>query len=906
MPIGSGGRSVPFIGRREEQRVLTELLDGVRDGHSGTLVLAGEPGTGKTSLLDRAAASGPDVQVVRIFGVESEMVLGFAALHRLLRPWLTEIDALPTPQRDALRTAFGGLAAVPADRYLVGMAVLTLLAEAAVAQPMLCIVDDAHWLDRASVEVLAFVARRLHAEAIGLIFATRPHGLAVFDGLPALTVQGMPGDDAGSLLAASIAGRLDGAVAAKLVDGTGGNPLALVELAGTLTAEQLTGTAPLPRSLPVGTLLESHYRRQIEQFPAETRALLLLVSAAPTEEPTRLWRAAAQLGVAADRADPALSAGVLTDSLDFRHPLIRSAVYRGADAADRRRVHAALAAVCDPVLDLDRHAWHRAEATIGLDEEVAAELERASENARIRGGYAEQAAFLSRAADLSPDPEDQAARLVAAARAHLALGEPRAARALLDRAERGLVDPVPRALARQARATAQIYSGRFTDVPTILLEAAESIADREPSLARKMMFEALQAIVFSDDRATTLTLRDLAREVLASPAAETPAPTYTDLFLTGYATRTAVGYRAAVPLMRAALATLDTAENLAEECLPLAVISAFTAEDVWDDKVGRRAWQRLEAHDRANGALGTLRTTLMVGATWEMRAGRFAAASARHDELAELSDVLRQAHPKIQQVELLAWSGREAEARAAATADVGFDDVINNSLAILEIGLGRYAEALVGLLPSFERDMPGVANRSLHDIVEAGVRSGDHEAAKAALARMQERVPVSGTPWGLGLLARCRALMADDEQAEELYRESADLLARTQITVELARTHLVYGEWLRRRRRRSDARAQLRKAYEMFTSMGATAFAERARTELTATGERPRGRDEQVTHGLTAQEKQVARLAAAGATNDEIAARLFLSTSTIEYHLTKIFRKLAITSRRKLAGALDD
>ncbi|MFF4518383.1 helix-turn-helix transcriptional regulator [Streptomyces mirabilis] len=906
MPIGSGGRSVPFIGRREEQRVLTELLDGVRDGHSGTLVLAGEPGTGKTSLLDRAAASGPDVQVVRIFGVESEMVLGFAALHRLLRPWLTEIDALPTPQRDALRTAFGGLAAVPADRYLVGMAVLTLLAEAAVAQPMLCIVDDAHWLDRASVEVLAFVARRLHAEAIGLIFATRPHGLAVFDGLPALTVQGMPGDDAGSLLAASIAGRLDGAVAAKLVDGTGGNPLALVELAGTLTAEQLTGTAPLPRSLPVGTLLESHYRRQIEQFPAETRALLLLVSAAPTEEPTRLWRAAAQLGVAADRADPALSAGVLTDSLDFRHPLIRSAVYRGADAADRRRVHAALAAVCDPVLDLDRHAWHRAEATIGLDEEVAAELERASENARIRGGYAEQAAFLSRAADLSPDPQDQAARLVAAARAHLALGEPRAARALLDRAERGLVDPVPRALARQARATAQIYSGRFTDVPTILLEAAESIADREPSLARKMMFEALQAIVFSDDRATTLTLRDLAREVLASPAAETPAPTYTDLFLTGYATRTAVGYRAAVPLMRAALATLDTAENLAEECLPLAVISAFTAEDVWDDKVGRRAWQRLEAHDRANGALGTLRTTLMVGATWEMRAGRFAAASARHDELAQLSDVLRQAHPKIQQVELLAWSGREAEARAAATADVGFDDVINNSLAILEIGLGRYAEALVGLLPSFERDMPGVANRSLHDIVEAGVRSGDHEAAKAALARMQERVPVSGTPWGLGLLARCRALMADDEQAEELYRESADLLARTQITVELARTHLVYGEWLRRRRRRSDARAQLRKAYEMFTSMGATAFAERARTELTATGERPRGRDEQVTHGLTAQEKQVARLAAAGATNDEIAARLFLSTSTIEYHLTKIFRKLAITSRRKLAGALDD
>jgi DNA-binding CsgD family transcriptional regulator/tetratricopeptide (TPR) repeat protein len=619
-----------------------------------------------------------------------------------------------------------------------------------------------------------------------------------------------------------------------------------------------------------------------------------------------LWRAAAQLGIAADRADPALAAGILTDSLDFRHPLIRSAVYRGAAAADRRRVHAALAAVCDPVLDLDRHAWHRAEATIGLDEQVAAELERASESARARGGYAEQAAFLSRAADLSPGPQDQAARLVAAARAHLALGEPRAARALLDRAERGLVDPVPRALARQARATAQIYSGRFTDVPTILLEAAGSIAGREPGLARKMMFEALLAIVFSDDRATTVTLHDLARAVLASPAAQTPAPTYTDLFLTGYATRTAVGYQAAVPLMRGALAALNAAESLAEESLPLAVISAFTAEDVWDDEAGRRAWQRLEAHDRANGALGTLRTTLMVGATWEMRAGRFAAAGARHDELAGLSDVIRQAHPQIQQVELLAWSGREAEARAAARADVGFDDVINNSLAILEIGHGRYAEALAGLLPSFERDMPGVANRSLHDIVEAGVRSGDHGAAKAALARLQERVPVSATPWGLGLLARCRALMADDEQAEELYRESSDQLARTRIVIEQARTHLLYGEWLRRGRRRGDARTELRTAYEMFTKMGATAFAERARTELTATGERPQDREERVTNGLTPQEKQVATLAAAGATNGEIAARLFLSPSTVEYHLTKIFRKLAITSRRKLAAALGD
>jgi DNA-binding CsgD family transcriptional regulator len=898
---------VPFIGRHEERRVMADLLAGVREGQSGTLVLVGEPGTGKTSLLDQAAASCPDVRAVRIAGVESEMRLGFAALHRLLRPWLPSIDDLPAPQRDALRTAFGCMAGVPADRYLASMAALTLLADAAAPQPLLCVVDDAQWLDRESAEALAFVARRLHAEAIGLLFATRHHGQALFDGLPALTVSGLPDDDAESLVSASIAGRLDGAVAAKIVTGTGGNPLALIELARALTAEQLTGIAPLPRPLPVGRFLETHFLRQIQLLPAGTRSLLLLVSATPPENPSLLWRAAGHLGIAADRADLALSAGILTPSLDFRHPLIRSAVYRGADAADRRLVHAALAAVSDPVLDPDRHAWHRAEATIGLDEEVAAELEKASERARSRGGHTEQAAFLSRAADLSPDPRDQAARLVAAARAHLVLGDPAAAGGMLDRAERGLDHPVLRALARQTRATAEMYSSRFAAAPAILLEAAKSIAGLDARLARKMMFEALQAILFTDDRVAALTLQDLAPEVLASPAAKSAEPTYTDLFLNGYATRIAVGYRSAVPLMRGALTALATDESLAEEGLPLAVISMFAADDVWDDEGGRQAWKRLEAYDRANGALGMLRTTLMVGATWELRAGRFEAADALQDELAELSDVVGQPHRGgIQRIELLAWSGREAETRAVAAEDIGFDDFVMNSLAVLEIGLGRYSDALACVLPSFEGDRPGVATRSLHEIVEAGVRSGDHNAAKSALARMEERAPVSGTPWGLGLLARCRALMADHEQAEELYRESADLLGRTQIVTELARTHLLFGEWLRRRRRRADARAELRIAYEMFTRMGAAAFAERTRAELLATGERPRRRNEQTAHDLTPQEKQVASLAAAGATNSEIAARLFISTSTVEYHLNKVFRKLAITSRRRLAAVLHD
>ncbi|MFB4308374.1 AAA family ATPase [Actinomadura sp. GTD37] len=906
-PTGFPDRPVPFIGRDKELRVLADLLGGVREGRSGTYVLVGEPGTGKTSLLDRAAANRPDVRAVRIAGVESEMRLGFAALHRLLRPWLPGVDALPAPQRDALRTAFGRMAGVPADRYLAGMAALTLLAGAAASEPLLCVVDDAQWLDRESAEALAFVARRLHAETIGLLFATRPHGHALFDGLPALTVSGLPDDDAESLLAASIAGRLDGAVAAKIVAGTGGNPLALTELARALTAEQLTGIAPLPRPLPAGGALETHFLRQVERLPAGTRSLLLLVSATPPDDPALLWRAAEHLGIAADGADLALAAGILTPALDFRHPLIRSAVYRGADAADRRLVHAALAAVTDPVLDPDHHAWHRAEATIGLDEEVAAELETASERARSRGGHAEQAAFLSRAADLSPDPRDQAARLAAAARAHLVLGDPVAAGGMLDRAERGLGHPVQRALARQTRATVEMYSGRFAAAPAILLEAAESIAGLDARLARKMMFEALQAVLFTDDRAATLTLRDLAREVLASPAAKSAEPTYTDLFLDGYATRVAVGHRSAVPLMRGALTALGTDENLAEEGLPLALISMLAADDVWDDEGGRRAWRRLEAYDRTHGALGTLRTTLMVGAAWELRAGRFEAADALQDELAELSAVVGRPHRgTIQRIELLAWRGREAEARAVAAADVGFDGFVMNSLAVLETSLGRYGEALAHVLPSFERDEPGVGARSLHEIVEAGVRSGDRDAAEAALARLAERAPAGGTPWGLGLLARCRALTAGDERAEDLYRESADLLGRTRIVTERARTHLLYGEWLRRRRRRADARAELRTAYGMFTAMGAAAFAERARAELLATGERPRGRNEQTAHVLTPQEKQVAGLAAAGSTNGEIAARLFISTSTVEYHLTKVFRKLAITSRRKLASVLHD
>ncbi|GID28792.1 ATP-binding protein [Paractinoplanes brasiliensis] len=865
-----------FIGRHEEQRVLAGLVAGVRDGRSGTLVLAGEPGAGKTSLLGQVSG----LRVVPIAGAEPESCLGYAALHRLLRPWLPGIGALPPSQRDALRTAFGHPAGEAADRYLVGMATLTLLAEASTPEPLLCVIDDAQWLDRESADALTFVARRLHAESLGLLFATRPDGLAPVSGLPTTTLTGLPRDDARTLLSACAAGRLDDTVADHLVGGTGGNPLALIELARTLTPGQLAGLAPLPAPLPVGDLLETHFLRQITPLPAPTRLVLLLVSVAPPDNPALLWRAAAHLGVTADQADAAHSAGILTESLGFRHPLIRSAVHRGADPADRRRVHAALAAAHDPVRDPERHAWHRAQATIGLDEEVAALLEKAGE----RGGHAERAAFLSRAADLSPDPRAQASRLVAAARAHLVLGDPATAGRMLDRAEPGLDRPVPHALARQARATAEMYAGRYATAPRILLEAAASIAGPDPALARRMMFEALQAHLAGG----CLTPTELARAAPAAP------DSYLDLFLMGYAKRLAGDYRAAVPLMRDALTALGSDDDLAEAGPPLAAISLVTADDLWDEEAGRRVWRRLEAYDRRSGALGTLRTTLAVGAAWELRAGRFDAAEALHDEAADLSQVVGQPQrDTVQRAELLAWRG-------LAT---GSDPLACHATAVLDIGLGDYPSALARLRSSLDDDKPGVAARALPEIVEAGVRSGDHEVAKAAFVRLEQRAPHSGTLWGLGLLARCRALMTDD--AEAFYRESLDLLGRTSLATELARTHLLYGEWLRRRRRRADARVSLRVAHDMFTRMGAAAFVSRTRSELLATGERPRPRGARADDHLTPQERQVATLAAAGATNSEIAARLFLSTSTVEYHLTRIFRKLSITSRRKLAAALN-
>ncbi|MFD6554776.1 AAA family ATPase [Streptomyces sp. NPDC058398] len=1036
---GARTRRVPLTGRHEELRALSDLVAGVRDGMSAALVVVGEAGIGKTTLLDHLAETSDDLRVVRTAGTESEARLGFAGLHRLLRPFLDGLESLPAPQYEALASAFGMLAAPRADRYLVGMAALTLLADAASAQPLLCLVDDVQWLDRESRDALAFVARRLGAEALGLVVAGReePGGPGAFEGLETLTVGGLAGAQAHELLGHSVEGRVDAAVAARIVADAGGNPLALLESAQALSPAHLAGTAPLLEPLPVGARLENHFGRLVRDLPPETRTFLVLLSAAPPEDALLLWRAAAELGVFAQAADAAVSAGVLTGGplLEFRHPLIRSAVYRSAPAGERRRVHAALAAVSDALRNPERRAWHRAEATVGLDDEVADELVAAAELARGRGGYAERAALLARAAQLSQ--ANRAVRLVEAARAHLVMGDPATAQSLLAQAQPLLAggDAVLRASALLTQATTDIYFGRLAGLESPLLAAAGVVADMDRALARSIMLEGLLAVLCGEHDATTrqelgvtiltspalsplapsppalpalpapagsapvvvptppavatnlptatpptlvppalfaptvtpralvpaapapaalasavvapsakasalttptvaspfTTPRAAAPPVAAPPAVTTavvPAapepsalPSSADLLLEGFALRMHGGYQAALPLLQAALAALERDTDVVGHGLRAATLALYAAEEVWDETGGAEAARLVEAHERAIGALGALRSTLLVRSTWELRAGRFATATACLDEAQDLAAVIGQPAPGLAyRVELLAWSGQEPAARTAADllvrdlasrhAHGGLADWARNSLTVLELSLGHYVQAAAHARVTFDADNPGGAPRALPDLIEASTRSDDRPMARRALTRLEERALPAGTPWALGLLERCRALVsADDDRTEPHFAQSLHLLDRTQVRTELARTHLLYGEWLRRRKRRTDARTQLGHAYRMFTDMGAAAFAERARTELLATGAHPRKRagrspHDLTEHDLTPQERRIATLAAHGTTNTEIATRLFITQSTVEYHLNKIFRKLDITSRRQLNSLL--
>ena len=906
-----------LLGRRTECEALERLLDDVRAGRSGALVIRGEPGVGKTALLQFALDSGSDLRVARAVGVESEMELAYAALHQLCAPMLDRLEGLPAPQRDALRTVFGLTAGGAPDRFLVGLAALGLLSEVAEEQPLLCVVDDAQWLDRASAQALAFVARRLLAESVGLVFATREPS-EEFGRLPELVVGGLRDGDARKLLGSVLRGPLDERVRERIVAETRGNPLALLELPRGLTHAELAGGFGLPDAVPLSGRIEDSFRRRVEALPDESQRLLLVAAVEPVGEPLSVWRAAERLGIGVHAAAPAAAAGLLEFGahIRFRHPLVRSAVYRAASAEERRTVHRALAQATDPKVDPDRHAWHRARAAPGADEDVAAELEQSAGRAQARGGLAAAAAFLERAAALTPDPARRVGRALAAARAKHQAGAPDAALSLLASAEAGPVDELQRARADLLRAQIAFAMSRGSDAPPLLLNAARRLEPLDARLARETYLDALIAAVSAHRLASgggALEVAEAARAAgyTRSPAQPARAP---DLLLDGWVLLITEGYAAATPTLARALSAFRSGESVSkDEEIRWLWFACHTAYELWDDETWHELSIRQVQLARAVGALAELPVALNSLAGASLFAGDFAAAETQVEEAEAVTEVT--GHRLAPYGRLLLAAGQGREAAASELIESSMEEVvhrgeglgltaINWAAALFYNGLGRYADALAAAQKATEhpRDMA----RVLPELIEAAARSGNPEDAADALERLSETTRTSGSDWGLGIEARSAALVSEGDAAEGLYREAIDRLGRTRMRVELARAHLLYGESLRRRRRRLDAREQLRTAHEMFTAMGFEAFADRAARELLATGETARKRTVETERQLTAQEAQIARLARDGLSNPDIGDRLFISPRTVEYHLRKVFTKLDISSRKELDDALGD
>jgi DNA-binding CsgD family transcriptional regulator len=892
--------------------MLDRLLGGARAGHSGVLVLTGEPGVGKTALLQYAIESASDMTVLRSAGVQSEMELPFAALHQLCAPLLGSLDQLPSPQRDALQTTFGLNSGAAPDRFLVGLAVLGLLSDAADERPLLCVVDDAQWLDRVSAETFTFVARRLLAEPVVMLFATRRPGEAI-EGLPELPLEGLGDADARELLASVLPGRLDERVAAQLLAESKGNPLALLELPRGLSASELAGGFDLPRALSLQGRIEKSFRQRLEQLPRDTQKLLLLAAAEPTGDPVLLWRAAQEFGIQESAAHAAESEELLTldRGVVFRHPLVRSAVYGAADASERREVHGALAAATDPEVDPDRRAWHRAQAASMPEEEVAAELEHSAERAQARGGFSAAAAFLERATALTPDDSRRPGRALAAAYAKLQAGSLDDALRLIGFAESGVLSELEQAQAALLRGMTSFLSRRGSDAAVELLDAADRLQEVDPALARATYLHALTAAIFAGPLAAPgATSRDVAEAARAAPPA--PKSRGLDLLLDGLVALLTDGYVAAVPILRQTQRAFEDGMSKREQ-LHWMWGGTVSAIHLWDDE----SWERLSERHlhlvRETGALGDLAVALGHRGQLHVFAGELAQAASLHEAIQEATAVTGSPVAPYHGVGLVAMRGREPEARGFI--DNARTDVIARgegaglefmdwAEAVLYNGLGRYAEALEAARRVVEHAELVPVSWAMPELIEAAVRTGADEAAAEIDRQLAERSRASGTDWALGLAARSHALVVNDESAADLYREAIERLTRTRVAVDLARAHLLYGEWLRRQRRRIDARRELRVAYEMFADFGMEAFAERARVELLATGEHARKRTVETRGDLTPQEAEIARLARDGLSNSEIGARLFISKHTVDYHLRKVFAKFGINSRSKLAEIL--
>lgn len=902
-----------LLGRAVEREALDRLLDDVREGQSGVRVLRGEAGVGKTALLHYCARQAAGFRVARVAGVESEMELAYAGLHQLCAPVLDRLHGLSEPQRTALRVAFGLSSGTPPDRFLVALATLSLLADVATERPLLCLVDDVQWLDAASGQVLGFVARRLLAESVAIVLAVRePAAERHLAGLPELVLEGLADEDARALLATVLPGRIDERVRDRIVAETRGIPLAILELPHELAP------GGLARAETLSGRIEDSFRQRLQALPDETRRLLLIAAAEPVGDPVQVWRAAERLDgaspAAADAADGLLAIG---ERVVFRHPLVRSAVYRSASQQERRAAHLALAEVTSEHVDPDTRAWHLAQASTAPDEAIASELERSAARAQARGGLGAAAAFMQRAAVLSTNPRQRAVRLLEAAAAKRDAGELDAALSLLGALDAEALDELGRARVELLHGQIAFDQRRAGDAARLLAGAARQLEAVGAGLARQTHLEALGAAMWVGDRDGPAGMRALAQAALRSPPAPGSAEP-SDALLAAFAVLVTDGYAAAAPALRRALDVVLAPRVAADDhghwfWFAVAGNAVTVAQELWDADAWRALAFRHEQFVRDTGALVHLQFSLNMTAWVHVLAGETAKAALATEEdrmIAEASG-----NPPLSYSEMLvaAWRGQDhratelIDATARAATAGGLRRVVAYTAyasGVVHNALGRHAEARAAILPEFERDHAGYGPFLAPELAEAAARTGDAALLASVHAWVRERALVTQSPWALGVEARVRALMSRDDAAEEAYREAIERLAATWLRPELARSHLLYGEWLRREGRRVDAREQLRSAHALFVETGMDGFAARARRELRATGEKVRKRAAATSDELTAQELQIAQLARDGLTNPEIGARLFLSPRTVEWHLKKVFTKLGISSRMGLHDAL--
>jgi DNA-binding CsgD family transcriptional regulator len=909
--------SAAFRGRSRERREVDHLLDGVRGGESAALVIRGEAGIGKTALLHYCGRQAVGCRIARLTGVESELKLPFSALQQLSGPLLGGLAALPQPQQRALRVTFGLATGSAPDRFLVGLAVLGLLAEAAALQPLVCLIDDAQWLDDATAQVLGFVARRLLAESVVLLFAVREvTDERLFPALPALTLEGLTDDDARGLLTSAIPGQLDTKVRDRLVAETCGNPLVLLELVRGMSAAELSAGFALPTTAILSVHLHDHYLRQVRALPEPTQRLILLAAADPTGDATLLWRAGRTLGLG--RRDAA-AAGLqqlveIGARVLFRHPLVRSAAYAAASPQERCVAHRSLAEATDTHADPERQMWHQAAAATEPDEALATALQQAAVTTQARAGLAAAAAFLQRSVGLTAEPGRRADRARAAALANLDAGAFDTARGLLAQAEADSVNDFQRAQVEQLRAQVEWASVAGREAPVLLHRAAKRLETLDVGLARETYLLAWVASTVAGPLAGQGgLLLEVSRSARAGPQI-TPTPRPCDLLLDGLTLMVTHGRARAEPTLRRALNAFLGDQVSAEEWLRWGILAQMTAMAVWDFD----SWITLSTRHvevaRASAALAQLSIALNGRGMVATQCGDFETATSLAAEKEVINEVTGIRLAATCDLLLAGYRGRLTEAISLFSATIedsidrgeGFAvQMANWATAVLYNGYGRYTEALrVAEQAAAESYQPLSTQLVLPELIEAAVRTGRKELAWESLERLSAMTTIKGSDWARGLEARSRALLSDGQEAEHCYAEAVERLGRTQLRPELARAHLLYGEWLRGEGRRVDARHQLRGAYDLFTAMGAEGFTERARRELLTTGEKVRRREGDTHTELTPQEEHIARLARDGHTNPEIAAKLFLSARTIEWHLRKIFTKLRISSRKELEHAL--